>query len=369
MGASFIHTIKHDIAKNLSDNEIGRGILRRWRGMRIYCEFVLPIKKAKRKDKNTIFLVFTPVHGNLGDHAIATSEAEILELLGKNVYEIPGQHLYDLESINQLCVMNGHPILISGGGYLGTLWYQDERMVRNLILENPDSSILLFPNTVMYENNQFGQDEFEKAIPIYRSHKHLKMYAREKTSLEVMRQLNDNVALSPDMVMYLQKDDGNFDRNGCLICLRNDCEKTMADLDTERIIAWVKTVFGEDIAWSDTVVDHPIPIENRQRELDAKFQEFQSASLVITDRLHGMIFSAITGTPCIVFNSKSPKVLGCYEWIKHLPYIQFCESPEELSVVYDALPRGGQHYDNQALLEEYDDLIRDLQLLGDKKGK
>ena len=43
--------------------------------------------------------------------------------------------------------------------------------------------------------------------------------------------------------------------------------------------------------------------ENREQLLKQKIEEFQSAELVITDRLHGMIFSVITGTPCIAFDN------------------------------------------------------------------
>ena len=44
---------------------------------------------------------------------------------------------------------------------------------------------------------------------------------------------------------------------------------------------------------------------------------------MITDRLHGMVFCAITGTPCIVLSNNHHKVKGTYEWIKHLDYIKY----------------------------------------------
>ena len=70
---------------------------------------------------------------------------------------------------------------------------------------------------------------------------------------------------------------------------------------------------------SDTVVGRQISPDQREGEVLSKLEEFSSAELVITDRLHGMIFCAVTGTPCIVINSKSPKVRGCYQWICDLP--------------------------------------------------
>lgn len=43
---------------------------------------------------------------------------------------------------------------------------------------------------------------------------------------------------------------------------------------------------------------------------------FKSAKLVITDRLHGMIFCYLTNTPCLVFQNNNHKVRETYEWIK-----------------------------------------------------
>ena len=53
--------------------------------------------------------------------------------------------------------------------------------------------------------------------------------------------------------------------------------------------------------------------------------EFLRCKVVITDRLHGMLFAAITKTPCIVTKSLDYKITGTYEWIKDLNYIKFVE--------------------------------------------
>ncbi len=56
-----------------------------------------------------------------------------------------------------------------------------------------------------------------------------------------------------------------------------------------------------------------------------KWNEFSSVQLVVTDRLHGMVFSAITGTPCIALDNISHKVYGAYQWLSYLPYLRFLQ--------------------------------------------
>ena len=56
-----------------------------------------------------------------------------------------------------------------------------------------------------------------------------------------------------------------------------------------------------------------------------KLDEFRKSKLVVTDRLHGMLFAAITGTPCIALGNSSGKVKGVYDWLTHLDYIQYVD--------------------------------------------
>ena len=79
------------------------------------------------------------------------------------------------------------------------------------------------------------------------------------------------------------------------------------------------------VKFTDTVVNKRININDRNEELDKKFLEFKTSKLVITDRLHGMIFAAITGTPCLAFDNSSGKVKGVFEWIKNINSIIFLD--------------------------------------------
>ena len=64
----------------------------------------------------------------------------------------------------------------------------------------------------------------------------------------------------------------------------------------------------------------------------------------------GMLFAALTGTPCIALNNVSGKVSGAYEWIRHLDYIQFVEEQKlTKETVNNLLKIQGGRYSNREL--------------------
>ena len=162
------------------------------------------------------------------------------------------------------------------------------------------------------------------------------------------------VELMPDMVLYLKIHSRDFERRGCLLCLRNDCEKTISSECEEMTINRLNKMFEGDVTYTDMVLRKKIYASERKREVEDKLNQFCSAKLVVTDRLHGMIFAAITSTPCIVLNSLSPKVLGSYEWIKNLGYIRFIEDIEQIETTYsDIIDNKDFSYDNNHLVGYY----------------
>ena len=149
-----------------------------------------------------------------------------------------------------------------------------------------------------------------------------------KTVLDNFGESFDEVAYFPDMVLYLNEKKEDIKReNKILCCFRNDKEK-MGNFSKKE---YFEELLNGDILnkyivkFTDTVVNKRININDRNEELDKKFLEFKTSKLVITDRLHGMIFAAITGTPCLAFDNSSGKVKGVFEWIKNINSIIFLD--------------------------------------------
>ncbi len=343
-----LHGWLHDYKEyNEERQELKRSVLR-------------TVKEFKKRKKLFVFLVLTPEHGNLGDHAIAYAETVLLKKMNIGYIEITGMQLGQLNALNIVDVMNGVPILINGGGNLGTLWIGVEHIQRIIFQSNNRSLIMVLPNTIFYEDTDWGKDEFEKSKSIYKAHKNLYLYAREKNSFDIMREAYRNVKLVPDMVLSLPMQGEKKERKGCLLCLRSDHERTRT-IEQEKVIRQqAESMFGDCVIDTDMVVKGNVPVEQREKALQDKFNEFSGAELVITDRLHGMIFCAVTGTPCIVIDSRSPKVRGCYEWIQHLDYIRFADDVSQIAEEYERIPKKEHVFDNSHLMPYFDELARDI---------
>ena len=80
-----------------------------------------------------MFLLQTPVHSNLGDHAIAY--AELLLLQNLSVIEITDYQLNILLKFPDIIrkIIGDCEILITGGGNLGTLWISIEENIRRVL--------------------------------------------------------------------------------------------------------------------------------------------------------------------------------------------------------------------------------------------
>ncbi|MBR3753875.1 MAG: polysaccharide pyruvyl transferase family protein [Clostridia bacterium] len=313
----------------------------------------------KTSQSNPVFLIFTPEHHNLGDHAIAYSEKKLLEEMKLPFYEVTNKQLEILDYYKLMSVFDGSMILVTGGGNLGSLWTWIENINREIVKNNPNSLIVVLPNSIFYGDTEEDLVYLEESKEIYNGHKRLFFYAREKISYSFMNEHYNNVKLIPDMVLKLRYSSG-ADRNGCVLCLRDDCEATLSQDSKDTIKNIADEIFENNVIYFDTVVDYSVSVDNRRTELLKMLYTFTSAELIITDRLHGMIFAAITGTNCIVLDSKSPKLRGCYEWIKHLDYIRFVDDVCQIESIYRSIPHRSNYYDNSQLLKYFEVLKKDI---------
>ncbi|WP_313374739.1 polysaccharide pyruvyl transferase family protein [Chishuiella sp.] len=324
------------------------------------------INKIINEDEaKRIFLFQTPTHSNIGDHAIAEAQLSFLQqnFDDYTVYEI-NDDIFDffIEKID-LVIKNSDIILLHGGGNFGNEYIILEKARRLIISKLQNNKIVVFPQTIHYSNDSLGENELKITQEIFSQHKNLTLTAREEVSYELMKKYfpNNNVILTPDIVLYTSQLKSKQRTYGLKV-IREDQESILSEKDKSYITDLLKSTFSEVIA-SDMHVKNFRSVrttEDRELILKNKFEQFQQAKIVITDRLHGMVFATISGTPCIVFSNYNQKVLGTYSWIKDLDYIRFVNNIDEAKIAFKELTELTNYklYENSNLKSKYQPLIK-----------
>lgn len=307
-------------------------------------------------------LVCCPDHDNIGDHAIAVAEMQLLSKQQDPFIACAGDGVKALACLKKYATPDD-TIYLHGGGNMGTLYMREEGYRCDVISAMKRNKIVMFPQTMSYGDTELDKQLLKHSRRVYSSHRNLHLIARERVSYERMKEAypDTDVRLTPDIVLSMSGNDtGDFSaRHGVLLCLRNDVEQSLGKESSAALEKIAESV-GEGYSYTDTTAGAeyiPVSLEQGERFVFDKFEEFRGARLVITDRLHGMIFSAVTGTPCIALNNANGKVGFEYEWLKHLPYIRFVERIDDVrSVLPDLLTIQGTWFPS----EEFQPLFQPL---------
>lgn len=346
----FLHYI-HKVSKTINYN---------YRIIKLYLIYILKVIKGSlqynsvkfqlffrtiSKNNKKIIMLATPTHGNLGDQAIVLAEKNMLNLLfpNKKILEIPNDVYLRFPDICKKNINLDDIIIIDGGGNLGSLWPWEDKKISNIISDYKENKIIIFPQTAYY-NPEVDKKIIESNRKIYENAKDLTIMLRDKRSFELFNKLYSevNTIFVPDIVLFLQPTVTNHKKCDVLFCLRDDLEKCV-DLNTQRIIENNLKEYGYTYDFTTTVIKSRVWNRNRKKVLQSKWDEFSSANLIITDRLHGMIFAAITGTPCIALDNISKKVSGVYKWIENLDYIKCVNNVNEVILLIPTMINNSHH--------------------------
>ncbi|SHH68461.1 polysaccharide pyruvyl transferase family protein [Clostridium grantii] len=282
------------------------------------------------KNKKKILYALVPTHGNLGDQAIVYASLRYIDdnLPEYEVIQINFNDTYKYGKALEKIMKKDDLIFLPGGGNMGNHYLWEEEARRHIIEKFKKIQIVSFPQTIFFSNDENGKKEFNKTKHIYNSHKNLSLLAREDKSFAIMKENfpNCNVVKSPDIVFYLNNKlkNNSYERKKIMICFRKDKE-TYVSMDKKAILIDQLIKNYEDVLVSDTIINKTVSKEEREGKLLELWKAFYESKVVITDRLHGMIFCAITKTPCIVTRSLDHKVVESYSWIANLNYIRFID--------------------------------------------
>lgn len=277
-------------------------------------------------------------YGNLGDVAITYAQTKFLsqKFPDYEIVDFPiSKTLTHLRSLKNVCT-NEDIITLTGGGYMGDMYFRAE-LLRQLIFKVfRKNRIISFPQTADFSNTPLGQQILSQAERVYSKCQHMELWAREENSYYFMKDHfpKNNVRLTPDIVMALNEFKNCENRSGVTFCLRNDKEKNSTTDATINKISKILKSHGDTIEIYDTHIgDVRLDIPQRMTELNKIWEQFKKSRLVITDRLHGMIFAYITGTPAIVLQNNNFKVRESYKWISDCGYIHLLNDSDDITKI------------------------------------
>ncbi|GAB6200817.1 polysaccharide pyruvyl transferase family protein [Lactiplantibacillus plantarum] len=301
------------------------------------------------KTRRNIILFGIPNYSNLGDQAIVIAEQKFIKdkFPNANLIMIPETDtavcLWKIKS----AVTNNDLIIYQGGGNLGSLYPSIERRRRFLIRKMKKQKIVIFPQSIFFEDNLVGNYERRLSSKTYNDNPNLVLAVRERYSLNMAAKFfsTTKCILVPDIVFYLvgmldsKKVKKPFRR--ILLVLRDDDEGCLTSQFKAKLISSLEKRF-ELVRTTDTM-DHERSVINRDNRmdlLDEKWSEFTWADVVVTDRLHGTLFSILTRRPCLVFANNNHKIESTIStWLKNSETVKLVNeySIEKVENIIDGL--------------------------------
>lgn len=321
------------------------------------------LKQINQITTRKLLVLQAPLQKNIGDNAIMVAEKAYLEKYFPEVamIQIPEDLCspFYLKKVKRK-ISPLDCITLAGGGFLGTMWPASEACFCKELEVFRDRDILVFPQTVYFSDDEKGRLELEYAKACYDQAK-LTFFVREKASYDFVRknllgETFERCYLVPDIVLSYQPKllYQKTEKRGVICCFRNDREKSVFSQLVFDIERWAQQV-EEKVEHTDMLAQSTVPLEKQETVVMEKLQQFAQAKLVITDRLHCMIFCVLAKTCCIALNNKTKKVEGVYNtWLKKVPYVRLATQENLIEQADELLKQATQmEYELKDFSEEF----------------
>ncbi len=324
------------------------------------------------KDQKKIFLFGTPYHSNLGDHA----QSYCINEWCKRNY--PKHKVYEFRSVMDE-KSNYYPFLIAikekmspddkifihSGSHLTDLFASEAVLTLALLRNFKNHPIVIFPQSIYYSDLSIMED----VAKVFNAHNNLFIMIRDVNSYQIAKRYfyHKNIYLYPDIAQILigQRNICNS-RNGILICKRDDIESLIDKNVMNDFIKKLEIKYGiVDMIDTDINVSCDVIETDRKYYIDKLINKFSQYKVIITDRMHGGIFSLIANTPVILLKAKEPKVETSIKWYDNLDefkdYVFICNELSEVENIVDyIMPLSYNHKLPPYFAEKYYDKLPEL---------
>lgn len=282
--------------------------------------------------KQRIFVFVSGFYQNLGDLAITYAQVKFINRIVPNsvVVVVPVEETFSAIPMIKKYIRENDVVTLIGGGNMSDMYCYLETARREVILKFPNNRIISFPQTAYFTNSKNGKKELAISRRLYSNHPDLYLFAREKESYIRMRTYfpKCEISLVPDIVLSLDRGKTQVKRNGILVCLREDKEQYISDSFRDGLIRAINDLSSNVVVTDTTKVDlKDCQPDTYEKTIEVFLRMIESFQVVLTDRLHCMIFCALTGTPCVVMDNSNHKVKSFYEsWFCDCNWINYIDT-------------------------------------------
>lgn len=337
------------------------------------CYAIGAIKKLLEVDitQKRIWYFCVPTHSNLGDQAQACCiEKYFRKFFSDHIVFKLSNNAFDFYEEKILMILKEKiketDLIFFQSGYTFT------GIMHRKIVENfPYNKIVFLPQTVKFKNQKI----LENVQNFYGKYDNIYFFARDKISYDIYKSIfpeHRNVHCFPDIVTT---EIGNYDfnnneRNGILLCVRNDVEKLYSFQEISLFKEKLQKI--AKVSLSDTNSETK---ENSLKEYWKKIEEtiddYAQYQVIITDRYHGTIFALIANTPVIILKTTDHKVVTGADWFEGVyeDYVYVVNDLEEASQVAQQIVTGFEYRKLPSYFKEkYYDRLKDIIEYGELKN-
>ncbi|WP_297700841.1 polysaccharide pyruvyl transferase family protein [uncultured Fibrobacter sp.] len=297
--------------------------------------------------KKKVILFSIPTHPNLGDQAqLMCTEKWIKENFSN----------YKMLSLGHLCVpfanrfetllfnytfwaflvlkltVRKNDVFIGHSGY----FFVDHHggwFSYDFLMQHWNNQFIILPQTV----NLYTPVVKQRVAKTFGNKKNLTLLCRDEISYENAKQLfgTTKLLLYPDIVTSLiGLRTYSANREGVLFCFRDDIEAFYSVSDIDNLMQRFGNVRKEKV---DTTLKISSGMMHKFRDelINKMIEKISTYKVVITDRYHGTIFSAIANTPVIVVSSADHKLSSGVKWFPQEVFGENVQYAESLDDAYE----------------------------------
>ena len=315
-------------------------------GSRYYWKRLLSILFS---NKNKVFILCDPIHSNLGDQAqllctdkwIKTNypDYQIIHLgyfrptlnLTNNNRTLLTEISYRLTLSVLKLKVSKKDLFLGHSGYFMVDHHNGWKMFTDIMRYFPSNKLVIFPQTINFHTPVIK----EFVSHCFANNNNVILMCRDEVSYGNAREMfpKTRLLLYPDIVTSLIGTlSFRIKRDGILFCMRDDIEAFYSEHDIELLMSRFEKVKKEKIDTTLQGINREQLDKNREKIIYDMISKFASFRVVITDRYHGTIFSAIANTPVVVINSADHKLSSGVNWFPTDIYkdaIQFANNLDE----------------------------------------